>query len=193
MSSIFCCSYFYGKSSWYAFSLIFSNCIKFFSNRRFWWFAISRFFQIDITIFSKLISRFFQMDFLIVSVEQVMNFGLQIDKTKLNQVKISRFFQIDFLIASVEQVMNFGLQIDKTKLNQVKISTIISNGFLNRYQWNKLWILDCKSIKRSWIRWKYHGYFNWILHIIVWLAIMVGTHSIWLFIKTSIFLIILSG
>ncbi|MDD3523694.1 MAG: hypothetical protein PHQ41_03255, partial [Candidatus Cloacimonetes bacterium] len=50
----------------YAFSLIFSNCIKFFSNRRFWWSAISRFFQNDITIFSKLISRFFQMDFLIV-------------------------------------------------------------------------------------------------------------------------------
>jgi hypothetical protein len=54
-------------ASGYAFSLIFSNCIKFFSNRRFWWSAISRFFQNDITIFSKLISRFFQMDFLIVT------------------------------------------------------------------------------------------------------------------------------
>jgi len=31
-------------------------------------------------------------------VEQVMNFELQIDKTKLNQVKISRLFQMDFLI-----------------------------------------------------------------------------------------------
>ena len=40
------------------------------------------------------------MDFLIVSVEQVMNFGLQIDKTKLNQVKISRLFQMDFLIVT---------------------------------------------------------------------------------------------
>jgi hypothetical protein len=30
----------------YAFSLIFSNCINFFSNQRFFWLAISRFFQI---------------------------------------------------------------------------------------------------------------------------------------------------
>ena len=42
------------------------------------------------------------MDFLIISVEQVMNFELQIDKTKLNQVKISRLFQMDFLIVSAE-------------------------------------------------------------------------------------------
>ena len=40
------------------------------------------------------------MDFLIISVEQVMNFELQIDKTKLNQVKISRLFQMDFLIVT---------------------------------------------------------------------------------------------
>jgi len=59
--------FFMKQPSSYAFSLIFSNCIKFFSNRRFWWSAISRFFQNDITIFSKLISRFFQMDFLIVT------------------------------------------------------------------------------------------------------------------------------
>jgi hypothetical protein len=31
-----------------------------------------------------------------------MNFELQIDKTKLNQVKISRLFQMDFLIVSAE-------------------------------------------------------------------------------------------
>jgi len=29
-----------------------------------------------------------------------MNFELQIDKTKLNQVKISRLFQMDFLIVT---------------------------------------------------------------------------------------------